>query len=76
MYDIRKIKVPVAIFTSPNDTLADPDDVNWLKSELMAGGAFHYEKNLPGYSHNNFKTSLKAPRDVFDEIIRLFKALL
>lgn len=63
---------------SPNDPLANSngDDVKWLKQELKAVGALHYEKTLPGYGHNSFKTSLKAPRDVFDEIIRLFKAAL
>ena len=76
MYDIRKIRVPVVLFTSPIDALADPDDVDWLKQELKAGGAFHYEKSLPGYGHNHFKTSLKAPRDIFDEIIRLFKEII
>ena len=44
-----------------------------LNKNLKPEEHFIMKKSLPGYGHNHFKTSLKAPRDIFDEIIRLFK---
>ncbi|RUS75482.1 hypothetical protein EGW08_016750, partial [Elysia chlorotica] len=47
LYDVSKVKVPVAIFRGGRDWLADTTDVDWLMSQLNVTD----DINVPFYEH-------------------------
>lgn len=53
MYDLSKIKGPMALFFGTEDELADPIDGDWLMSQLNSDSIVYLNRTLP-LGHGGF----------------------
>ncbi|KAK0056478.1 lipase member K [Biomphalaria pfeifferi] len=67
LYDLRKVKVPVAIFRGDQDWLADPTDVKWLLPQLNVT----LDVNIPHYEHLDFIWAFDAPTYIYSTILKI-----
>ncbi|KAL3875546.1 hypothetical protein ACJMK2_033487 [Sinanodonta woodiana] len=72
VYDVRNIETPMALFTGPEDWLADPTDVSKLRPLLKN---VIYEKDIPGWNHLDFIWGMNAPQECYKDIISLIKRI-
>jgi lysosomal acid lipase/cholesteryl ester hydrolase len=69
-YDLSKVSVPVALFWSDNDWLADPRDVDFLSTNLP-NIVLNRRIPMPKFNHIDFLWGLDADTLVYKEIISL-----
>jgi len=62
--------VPVALFWSENDWLADPKDVEYILNNLP-NVVVNYKVPLPEFNHVDFIWAIDAKTLVFDKILSL-----
>ncbi|CAF1023281.1 unnamed protein product [Adineta ricciae] len=66
IYTIRPMKIPTAIFWSPDDWLADPVDMGFIFDNVQN---LVYEKYLPGYNHLDFVWAMTANKMIYVDLI-------
>jgi len=66
-YDLKKFKVPTAIFYGENDTLADTPDVMILLNTLPPETIVHVEEVLT-YTHTDFNWSIDAFQVLYPKV--------
>lgn len=69
-YDLSKVTVPVALFWSDNDWLADPEDVKYLTSNLP-DIVLNERIPLPSFNHIDFLWGLDADTLVYSKLVPL-----
>ena len=69
-YDLAKVTVPVALFWSDNDWLADPKDVKYLTSNLP-NIVLNERIPLPKFNHIDFLWAIDADVLVYKKIVSL-----
>jgi lysosomal acid lipase/cholesteryl ester hydrolase len=69
-YDLSKVTVPVALFWSDNDWLADPEDVKYLTSNLPNIVA-NDRIPLPKFNHIDFLWGVDADVLVYKKLVSL-----
>jgi len=69
-YQPSKMKVPVALFHSAIDWQADPEDVDWLVSQLQT---VVFSQSYDEYSHLDFVWSYNAHNDVYRDVVTLLQ---
>ncbi|XP_031828488.1 gastric triacylglycerol lipase isoform X2 [Nomia melanderi] len=72
-YDLNKVTAPVALFSSNDDLLATPEDVNLLKKKL-ANVVFHDELSNEKFSHYDFIWGKYCVTLIFEPILKLLAA--
>jgi len=67
-YKLKNANVPIVLFAGNKDTLADPNDVKWLRSQLP-----HVRKfiSIKEYNHLDFIWGLSARDKVYKKIINM-----
>uniref|UniRef100_A0A667YTQ6 Lipase n=1 Tax=Myripristis murdjan TaxID=586833 RepID=A0A667YTQ6_9TELE len=69
-YHVRDVKVPTAVFSGGQDTLADPKDVAVLLTQV-SNLTFH--KHIEHWDHLDFIWGLDAPQEMFHDILKLLQ---
>ena len=69
-YDLKKVKVPVALMWAENDWLADPKDVEYLINGLP-NIIKNYKVPFPKFNHVDFLWAMDAPKMVFEPIAKI-----
>ena len=69
-YQLKNVKVPVVLISGSKDTLADPKDVAWLKTQLPHVLKF---KQIQGYNHLDFIWGMSAREKVYKHLIAIIK---
>ena len=69
-YQLKNVKVPVVLISGSKDTLADPKDVAWLKTQLPHVLKF---KQIKGYNHLDFIWGMSAREKVYKHLIAIIK---
>lgn len=69
-YHVQDMKVPTAVFSGGQDTLADPKDVAILLTQLSQ---LIYHQHLDSWEHLDFIWGLDAPKVMFPSILKLLK---
>lgn len=70
IYDIRSIKTPVALYSSTNDWLADPEDVKYIRANLPN---IVDDYVIKGWNHLDFVWAIDAKQKLYDRIIQLMR---
>ncbi|XP_028397161.1 gastric triacylglycerol lipase-like [Dendronephthya gigantea] len=70
LYDVSKIRVPVALFSADKDWLATPKDVSKLKAKLKT---VVFSKDLVSWDHLDFIWGMDAPSLIYEDIAGLLK---
>ncbi|EFN70704.1 Lipase 1 [Camponotus floridanus] len=69
-YNLTSITVPIALFYSKNDLLADIEDVKRL-APLLPNVVDMYEVPWPTFSHTDFLWAKDAPKLVYERIFKI-----
>ena len=69
-YDLTRVHVPIAIFWSGEDWLADPIDVNYLLDNLPN---LVFKKYIPDYNHLDFVWALTANQLIYAELLTIMQ---
>merc|ERR1712142_81467 len=67
-YDLTKVNLPVVLISGTHDWLADPKDVDWLRSQLPQVIS---HKNITEYNHLDFIWGLSARNKVYKPIMKM-----
>ncbi|XP_070545445.1 gastric triacylglycerol lipase-like isoform X2 [Ptychodera flava] len=70
VYDVRKMKVPVAVFSGDWDALADPKDVELLIPKLKS---LVYSRSIPKFDHIDFIWAVDAATVLYKDVIKLLQ---
>ncbi len=73
LYDVKKIRLPVALYWADEDWLADPTDVNFLRKNLP-NIVDDYE--ITDWNHLDFLWAINAPDYLYNRMIGLMKKYL
>jgi len=71
VYDLTKVTVPVYIYRSDADFMADPQDVDYLETQLPN---IKQSIHLDGFNHMDFVWGLNAAGQIYLPMIDLIKA--
>ncbi|XP_059181030.1 gastric triacylglycerol lipase [Centropristis striata] len=69
-YKVQDMKVPTALFSGGMDTLADPEDMAILLTQV-SNLVFH--KHIEHWDHLDFIWGLDAPEEMFPSILKLLQ---
>ncbi|KAG7507189.1 lysosomal acid lipase/cholesteryl ester hydrolase [Solea senegalensis] len=69
-YHIKNMKVPTALFSGGQDTLADPKDVDVLRTQVPQ---LVFHKRIEHWEHLDFIWGLDAPEQMFPDILQLLQ---
>ncbi|XP_053709446.1 gastric triacylglycerol lipase [Synchiropus splendidus] len=69
-YQVHDMKVPTAVFSGGQDTLADPKDVAVLLTQISQ---LVFHQHLDHWEHLDFIWGLDAPKVMFPSILKLLK---
>ncbi|XP_062070882.1 lipase member J isoform X3 [Lepus europaeus] len=72
-YDVTNMEVPTATWNGERDLLADPEDVETLRSEIKN---HFYHKTISYYNHIDFLFGMDAYDQVYREIIDIIQVNL
>ena len=70
VYDISNIKVPVALYWSQNDWLADATDVQYLRKNLPN---IVDDFSIDSYNHLDFVWATNAKEAFYDRMLKLMQ---
>lgn len=70
VYDLRLIKTPVALYSSSNDWLADPEDVKFIRANLP-NIVDDYE--VDSWNHLDFIWAVDTREYLYDRMLKLMK---
>uniref|UniRef100_A0A914WRI2 Lipase n=1 Tax=Plectus sambesii TaxID=2011161 RepID=A0A914WRI2_9BILA len=70
IYNISTVNVPTYLFTGDKDWLANPTDVQYIRSNLSSEIVI-LDQRLLGYNHYDFTWGLKAADDIYKPIIKI-----
>jgi lysosomal acid lipase/cholesteryl ester hydrolase len=70
VYDITKVKVPVALYWAQNDYLADPTDVQFLRGNLPN---IVDDFNIATYNHLDFVWAYNTKEKFYDRMVALME---
>ncbi|KAK4298232.1 hypothetical protein Pmani_029415 [Petrolisthes manimaculis] len=68
-YSLSDVKVPIVLFWSKNDYLADTQDVSWLASQLPHV-VINYEVPYPKFNHIDFVWGIDALKYVYKPLLK------
>ncbi|GFO38076.1 lipase [Plakobranchus ocellatus] len=66
-YYPRQIKLPIAIFRGGHDTLADPEDIDWLLPQINVT----HDISVEYFNHLDFVTGMDAPDKIYKQVISI-----
>ena len=69
-YQLKNVKVPVVLISGSKDTLADPKDVAWLKTQLPHVLKF---KQIKGHNHLDFIWGMSAKEKIYKHLISMIR---
>ena len=72
LYDLGSIPTTfkIALFSGTNDWLADPKDVEVLRSELPADSII-YDVTTDGYAHLDYTRAYNANKIIYNDIVQM-----
>ena len=69
-YDLKQVRVPVALYWAQNDWLADPVDIQYLRQNLPN---VVDDYGVGDWDHLDFIWAVNANRDIYDRMIKLMQ---
>ncbi|XP_042764295.1 lipase member K isoform X2 [Panthera onca] len=73
LYNVTKMRVPTAVWSGGHDRVADLKDVENLLPQIPR---LIYYKLIPHYNHVDFYLGQDAPREIYQDLIRLMDGCL
>ncbi|XP_032738937.1 lipase member K isoform X2 [Lontra canadensis] len=73
LYDVTKMEVPTAVWSGGHDRVADLKDVENLLPKITR---LIYYKLIPHYNHVDFYLGQDAPKEIYQDLIRLMDECL
>ncbi|XP_075255705.1 gastric triacylglycerol lipase-like [Convolutriloba macropyga] len=68
VYSVWNVTIPTALFSGKQDSLADPQDVSWLESQLPN---MVFSKQYDQFNHLDFAWGLNARYSVYSDLVNL-----
>jgi len=72
VYNLANINASIALFTGTDDDLADPADVEILRSGLSSANIVYFN-NQPDFDHLDFTWGIDCHTVIYPDVVRLLK---